>query len=76
MEKKPDFSPSQNLVWRIICVGSMIGIYIFLGTQTDVKDPFVIGVYFFTCAVVAWGSRRFVAANVDESGKYRPKSKH
>ena len=75
MDKKSELSPMQTFVWRIICVGSMIGIYIFLGTQTDIKDPFVIGVYFVFCAVIVWGSRRFVAANVDENGRYKPKGK-
>jgi hypothetical protein len=75
MDKKIAFSPGQNLVWRIICIVAMVGIYAFLGTQTDIKDPFVIGVYFVFCAVIVWGSRRFVAANVDENGRYKPKGK-
>jgi hypothetical protein len=75
MQKKPEFSSGQNLAWSVMSIVAMVGIYAFLGTQTDVKDPFVIGVYFIVCAVVLWGSRRFIADNVDENGKYKPKSK-
>jgi hypothetical protein len=75
MKQKFEFSPLQNVAWVVMTVGSMLGIYGFLGTQTDVKDPFVIGVYFVVCAVVAWGSRRFIADNVDENGRYKPRNK-
>jgi hypothetical protein len=75
MKKSTSFTPMQNLVWNTISIGSVIGIFGFLATQTDVKDPFVIGVYFVVCAVVVWGARRFVADNVDEKGRYKPKVK-
>lgn len=65
----------QNVVWKTASIASVIGIFGFLATQTDVKDPFVIGVYFVVCAVVVWGCRRFVVDNIDENGRYKPKVK-
>jgi hypothetical protein len=75
VEETAPFTHMQNLVWKVISIGSVIGIFGFLATQTDVKDPFVIGVYFVVCAVIVWGARRFVADNVDEKGRYKPKVK-
>jgi hypothetical protein len=75
MKQKIEFSRGQNLVWGTMSIVAIVGIYAFLGTQTDVKDPFVNCVYFVVCAVVVWGARRFVADNVDESGRYKPRDK-
>ena len=74
MKRKSEFSRSQNRIWQIGSVGSMIGIYFFLSTQVDVREPFVIGVYLVSSAVVVWACRRFVLDNVDENGRLKRKS--
>lgn len=69
MEKKKQLSRAQNVVWQVGSITSMIGIYFFLSTQTDMRQPFMIGLYLVICAAIVWGMRRYVLDNVDDRGR-------
>ena len=76
MKNETNLSKSQNIVFVVAGAGAVIGIYVFLSTQVDTSEPFVIGVYLVSCAVTVWALRRFVASNVDQNGHLKRRRKH
>ena len=76
MKNEIRLSKSQNIVFVVAGTGAVIGIYVFLSTQVDTSEPFVIGAYLVICAVTVWALRRFVASNVDQHGHLISRRKH
>jgi hypothetical protein len=62
--KKKEFSRSQNIVFNIASFAGLLGIYVFMNTQTDMTDIFAIAIFFIACIPILWALRRFVRDNV------------
>lgn len=76
MSGEPDLSPAQELRWRILAVGTTLGIVIpaaggVLDPQIDFSDP-VVAIFFVAVVLgIAYFERRWIKSSTDETGKLR-----
>ena len=71
MTTEPEFTRRQTRIWQVASLVFVLGIFYFLNTQVDVREPVVIVVYIICCIVGIWALRRFVAANYGDSNRAR-----
>ncbi len=54
----------QVRVFQLAGAIAMVGIFAFLSTQTDVRDPFVIAVFLLCCVGIILALNRYIKKNV------------
>ena len=71
MTTEPEFTRRQTRIWQAASFVFVLGVFYFLSTQVDVREPVVIVVYIICCVAGIWALRRFVAANYGDSKRAR-----
>ena len=70
--EKPEnkkLSPMQTIVWRVLALVAMAGVYFVLSQDHDIRQPFVAGVFVVVSVAIAFFARMYVRDNTDSKGR-------
>jgi hypothetical protein len=61
-----DLTPKQKLAWQVISIIEVIGIFLFVGSQADMKDPVVAVITSASALAAVFFTRKYVRDKTPE----------